>query len=203
MRSEALTRWFTTSVVIVAVGLALPIAAPADDIRDYQKHELRLQTDAKQIDADAARAASTPDGQRRVTERIATQFNVAPSVVTDLRHRKLGFGGATIALALSQELMKQQNGLSQQDALSQILAQRQAGKGWGVIAQGLGIKLGRVVSEVKKAEKATEHIAGKPEKLAKVDKADRSAKMEKVDKPERFDKPEKFEKPSKPEKAAR
>jgi hypothetical protein len=187
MKPEALRRWFIAG--LVAIGLALPAVAPADDTKDYQTHERQLQTDAKQIDADASRAANTPEGQRRVTERIARQFNVAPSVVTDLCNRKLGFGGATIALALSQDLMKQQKGLSQQDALRQILAQRQAGKGWGTIAQGMGIKLGHVVSEVKRAEKVT--------KVAKAEKADRPEKIE------RIDKPEKFEKPSKPEKAGR
>ena len=60
-----------------------------------------------------------------------------------------------------------------------------------VIAHELGVKLGHVVSEVKRAEKATEHVAGKREKVAKV---------EKTEKPE---KPEKLEKPAKPEKPGR
>jgi hypothetical protein len=189
MRRQALTRWFVAALLTAGVGLLLPIAVLADDVKDYQKHERQLDADAKQIDADASRAASTPDGQRRVTERIAKQFNVQPSVVTDLRSRKLGFGGATIALALSQELMKRDSSLSQQAALDSILAQREAGKGWGVIAQGLDLKLGHVVSEVKKAEKATEHIAGKPEKVekntAKVEKPEKMPRVEKPAKPER------------------
>lgn len=189
MRRQALTRWFVAALLTTGVGLLLPITVLADDVKDYQKHERQLDADAKQIDADASRAASTPDGQRRVTERIAKQFNVQPSVVTDLRSRKLGFGGATIALALSQELMKRDSSLSQQAALDSILAQREAGKGWGVIAQGLDLKLGHVVSEVKKAEKATEHIAGKPEKVekstAKVEKPEKMPRVEKPAKPER------------------
>ena len=190
MRRQALTRWFVAALLTAGVGLLLPIAVLADDVKDYQKHERQLDADAKQIDADASRAASTPDGQRRVTERIAKQFNVQPSVVTDLRSRKLGFGGATIALALSQELMKRDSSLSQQAALDSILAQREAGKGWGVIAQGLDLKLGHVVSEVKKAEKATEHIAGKPEKVEK-----NTAKVEKLEKMPRIEKPAKPERP--------
>lgn len=201
MRQKALTRCFVTGLLAVGVGLVFPIAASANDLKDHQKHERQLQADAKQIDSDASRAANTPDGQRRVTERIAKQFNVQPSVVTDLRNRKLGFGGATIALALSQELMKRDSSLSQQAALDKILAQREAGKGWGVIAHGMGVKLGHVVSEVKKAGKATEHIAGKPEKVEKkLAKTEKPEKMEKVEKP---DKPEKIEKPAKPEKPGR
>jgi len=198
MKRQALTRWFIAALLTAGVGLVLPIATSADDIKDSQKHERQLEVDAKQIDADASRAAATPDGQSRVTERIAKQFKVQPSVVTDLRNRKLGFGSATIALALSQELMKRDPSLSQQAALDKILAQREAGKGWGVIAHGLGIKLGHVVSEVKKAEKATEKIAGKPEKVDS-----KLAKTEKPEKMEKLDKPEKMEKPAKPEKPGR
>ena len=117
-----------------------------------------------------------------------------PSVVTDLRNRKLGFGGAAIALALSQELMKRDSSLSQQAALDTIVAQREAGKGWGAIANGLDLKLGHVVSEVTRAEKATAQID------KNVSKTEKPQRVEKVDKP---DKPEKIERPSKPEKPGR
>jgi hypothetical protein len=169
--------------------LTYPVAAPAEDVKD-RKHERQLQADAKQLDADATRASSTSDGQRRVSERIAREFKVQPSVVTDLRRRIGGYGQATIALALSQELMKQDKTLSQQAALDKIVALRQAGKGWGVIAHEQGVKLRHVVSELKRAEQATGHEAGKPDKVDK----DKVAKAEK---------PEKMEKPAKPEKAGR
>ena len=190
-------RILAVALVIVGAGLTLAPMSLADDRADNTKHERQLQVDAKRLDAEATRASKTPEGQQRVTERIATQFNVQPSVVTDLRNRKLGFGGATIALALSQELMKRDASLTQQAALDRIVADRQAGKGWGVIAHELGLKLGDVVSEVKKAEKATEQIAGKPDKVAKADKS------EKVEKPVKPEKIEKIERPAKPEKPGR
>ena len=199
-RQRLATRIFAVMLMIVGAGVAFPATTPADDRQDTIKHERQLQADAKQIDADATRASSTPEGQRRVTERIASQFNVQPSVVTDLRSRKLGFGGATIALALSQELMKRDSSLTQQAALDKILAERQAGKGWGVIAHDLSLKLGQVVSEVKKAEKATEQIAGKPDKVAKVEKTE---KVEKIEKPAKPEKIEKIERPAKPERPGR
>ena len=189
MRRETMSRWFVGGLLMAGVALTYPVPVPADDVKD-QKHERQLQADAKQLDADAARASNTPDGQRRVTERIAKEFKVQPSVVTDLHSRIGGYGQATIALALSQELMKQDKTLSQQAALDKIVALRQSGKGWGVIAHELGVKLGRVVSEVKRAEKATDHVAGKPDKADK----DKVAKAEK---------PEKMEKPAKPEKPGR
>src|SRR5881296_290088 len=191
MRRVTMSRWFVGGLLTAGVALAFPVSVPADDVKDNQKHERQLQADAKQLDADATRASNTPDGQRRVTERIAKEFKVQPSIVTDLRSRIGGYGQATIALALSQELMKQDKTLSQQAALDKIVALRQAGKGWGVIAHELGVKLGHVVSDVKRAEKATDRVTGKP------DKAD------KVEKPDKLDKPEKMEKPAKPEKPGR
>jgi hypothetical protein len=188
-----MSRWLAGTLFMVGVVFVLPLATPAADPTDTQKHERQLLADAKQIDAGATRASSTPDGQRRVTERIAREFNVQPAVVTDLRGRLGGYGQATIALALSQELMKR-DGLNQQDALNKITTLRQAGKGWGVIAHEQGLKLGQVMSGVKRAEKATEQVAGKPEKVAKA---------ERPDKPEKPQKPEKPEKPSKPEKPGR
>src|SRR2546428_802955 len=188
MRRETMSRWFVGGLLMAGVALTFfPVAVAAEDVKD-QKHERQLQADAKQLDADAARASNTPNGQRRVTERIAKEFKVQPSVVTDLHSRIGGYGQATIALALSQELMKQDKTLSQQAALDKIVALRQSGKGWGVIAHELGVKLGRVVSEVKRAEKATDRVAGKP------DKADKGAKA---------GKPEKMGKPAQPEKTHR
>src|SRR5947209_9848390 len=197
MRRETMSRWFVGGLLMAGVALTFfPVAVAAEDVKD-QKHERQIQADAKQLDADATRASNTPDGQRRVTERIAKEFKVQPSVVTDLHSRVGGYGQATIALALSQELMKQDKTLSQQAALDHIVALRQEGKGWGVIAHELGVKLGHVVSDVKRAEKATDRVAGKP------DKADKVAKAEKPEKPEKPEKMEKMEKPAKPEKPGR
>ena len=120
-------------------------------------------------------------------------------MVSGLRARGLSYGQSTIALALSQELMKQDNTLSQQAALDKILAERQAHKGWGVIAHQYGLKLGHVISEVKKADKAAEHIAAKPEK-GKPETDKKVVKVEKIEKPDKLDKPERPEKPAKPEK---
>src|SRR5437867_2506908 len=156
------------------------------------KHAERLQTEAKGIDADAAKAMS-PEGQQRITETIAKQFKVDPSVVTSLRNRRIGFGEATVALALSQEMMKQDKTLTQQRALDQILAKRAGGEGWGRIAQDLGVKLGRVRSEVERAEKKVTRL-DRADKLAKDkgDKLEQGDKVDKIDsKPVRMDRPEK------------
>ena len=154
-----------------------------------QKHAERLGAEAKELDAKAGKAG-TPEGQRRVTDAIAKDFKVDPSVVTDLRNRKMGFGEITIALALSQELMKTNNTLSQQAALQTILDKRAAGEGWGKIAHDLNLKLGHVRSKVEKAEKQVARVersekAEKPEKMEKVEKMDKPEKPAKVERPGR------------------
>jgi len=156
-----------------------------------QKHAERLGAEAKELDAKAGKAAATPEGQRRVTEAIAKDFKVDPSYVTDLRNRKMGYGEITIALALSQELMKQDKTMSQQQALDTILAKRTAGEGWGKIAHDLHLKLGHVRSEVEKAEKQVARV----EKAEKHEKAEKPEKMEKVEKMEKPEKPAKVERP--------
>jgi len=197
MRAPAVIRVVVGGLLIAGVALAVPMAALADDAKE-QKNERQLQANVRRFDDDAARAARTPNGQRRLDERLAKQFNVDPSVVTGLRNRNLSPGQATIALALSQQLMKKDTTLTQQQALDKIVADRQAGQGWGEIAHGLGLKLGHVISDVKKADKAADHVArGKP------DKVDHVAKVDKPDKPEKMDKPDKPEKPAKPEKPGR
>src|SRR5215813_15087559 len=141
MRAPAVTRVVVGGLLIAGIVLVIPMAALADDAKDMQKNERQLQANVRRFDDDAARAVRTPDGQRRLDERLAKQFNVDPSVVTGLRNRNLSPGQTTIALALSQELVKQGKAPNQQAALDQILKERQAGKGWGVIAHELHLKL--------------------------------------------------------------
>src|SRR5262249_45699592 len=199
MRTKVVTRRLVGVVFAVGVAFGLPMGALADDAKDVQQKERQLQAEARQLNADATRAASTPEGQRRLDERLAKQFNVNESLVANLRtERHLSYGQATITLALSQQLMKEGKAPNQQAALDMILAERQAGKGWGLIAHNMDLKLGRVISDVKKADTAAVHLAGKP------DKVDRNvAKVDKPDKPEKIDKPDKPEKPVRPEKPGR
>ncbi len=180
MRAAAVNRF----VVLLIVALAIPMAALAKNAKDIQKDEQQLHADARQLNADAARAASAPDGQRRLGERLAKQFNVDQSIVTDLRNRHFSYAQATITLALSKQLRQQDKTLSQQASLEKIIAERQAGKGWGVIARTLDLKLSHVISEVKKADTTAAHMARKPDtvdqNVAKIDKPDKAEKPDKL-----------------------
>ena len=177
------------ALLFVSVAAAQPTTKPLD--AGEIKHAERVQTEANEIDAETAKL--TPAGQKRVTETIAKQFKVDPSLVSDLRTKKMGFGEITSALALSQELMKQDKALSQQQALDTVLAKRASGAGWGQIAHSLGVKLGHVRNELKRTEKS----------VARVEKAEKAEKAEKPEKPEKIEKAAKMEKPEKPMKAER
>src|SRR5213594_1633976 len=174
-------------VALFVTTAAAQSTGPVDP--SEQKHAERLGAEAKELDAKAGKAA-TPEAQRRVTAAIAKDFKVDPALVTDLRNRKMGYGEITIALALSQELMKSNSALSQQDALGMILEKRAAGEGWGKIAHDLNLKLGHVRSKVEKAEKQVARVersekAEKPEKMEKVEKMEKPEKPAKVERPGR------------------
>jgi hypothetical protein len=148
-------------------------AAPARPLSDSERKVAdELTAEQKQLDTDGARVmAASPDGRRRVPEAIAKQFNVPDKVVNDLRAKRMGYGDVTIALALSQQLMKREKALTQQQALDRVLAVRKAGQGWGAVARDLGLKLGDVVGEVKRTDKQLSKLdtvrAAKAEKTAR------------------------------------
>jgi len=169
------------ALLFVSVAAAQPSTKAADP--GELKHAERIQTEANEINAETAKL--TPAGQKRVTGSIAKQFKVDPSVVTELRNKKIGFGEITTALALSQELMKQDKTLTQQQALDSILAKRASGDGWGQIAHTLGVKLGHVRSEVERTEKST----GRVEKAEKTEKPEKAEKLEKPEKPMKAERP--------------
>jgi len=100
---------------------------------------------------------------------------------------KMGYGNVDNALALAEASLKQK-GITEptpaqlEASVMDVLGMRADGKGWGVIAQDLGFKLG----EVKRAEKADP-----------VARADRAARPEKPERPQKPERPEKPERPGK------
>lgn len=207
------TRFWALTFGAVAFGTTLAVApaqaqpakpqapaaksgAPGRPLTDAERKSVtELQVEQKRLDTGSARTlTASPEGRRRVTETIARQFGVSERVVTELRGLKMGYGEVTTTLALAQQLMKRDR-LSQQQAIDRIVAMRRAGQGWGLVARDLGLKLGDVVSEVKKAD--TRLSALEPVKAAQAEKVERPAKTDKPSKPEKIDKP------ARPEKADR
>ncbi|HXG15438.1 MAG TPA: hypothetical protein VNK50_04270, partial [Calidithermus sp.] len=96
----------------MGIGLGLMLAAGVAAAQDPRTLG-QVQAEANALDARASRVAATAEGQRRMVETLAAQFKVDRATVERLRNQKLGWGEVAIALALSQELMKQDPTLTQ------------------------------------------------------------------------------------------
>lgn len=152
--------------IILVMGLGVPAWARTN------ADEAQLNTLQKEIDSSA-----TAPGQTTQVEALAKQFNVAPSVVQDLRARKQGWGETTIELAMAQRLAQTDPKAypTLMDALTKIETLRAEKTGWGKIAKDLGFKLGPVVSaaqhtrnELRRESRAmgSAKVSPKPEKAA-------------------------------------
>jgi hypothetical protein len=191
-------------VTAAALSLALVTGAAGAAAQD-QRALGQVQAEANALDTRASRVAGTPEGQRRVAESLAAEFKVDRATVEGLRERKMGWGEVAIALALSQELMKQDPTLTQDQALAKILAGRENG-GWGKVAQQYGLKLGPVLSGIKRADKQVaglERERAGHDKVAGTARADRAERRERPNRPERPEKVERPDRPDKPEKPER
>ena len=160
-----------------------------------------------------SKSASSTETSKLVSEfsALAGSTDNAKSLVTGLRSgssvtltlngasttfasptKPLGYGEINIALSLAQESLAKQgitNPTPQQlqaalTGKSGILTLRGEGKGWGAIADSLGVKLGKVVSSTKSESS---------EKLA--ERTQNAEQAGKVDRPERIERPEKVERP--------
>jgi hypothetical protein len=169
--------------LLLAVLVSGPVRAQADP------DEGRLETTSKAIEKEA-----TAKGQQGQVQLLAKQFNVAPSLVEDMR-KKTGWGGVTIQLAMAQHLAQSDpiKYPSLTDALTKIESLRAEKTGWGKIARDLGFKLGPVVS----AAEQTRH------ELIRDLRAERPQKVDKAERPEKVDKPERAERPERPQRPER
>ncbi len=142
-----------TQIVVAGLSLALVVGAPSLSAAD-------AKADLEKSVAALDEASKKPEGHARVLERISKDTGVPVKTLEEQRDKSgLGFGGLFIANALAKETGK---------TFDQIVALHKDGKGWGEIAKENNVKLGPIVSQAKRAEKATEH-----EKRSDGDKSDR------------------------------
>lgn len=201
---------------MVASMLVLGISA-------WMGHGVQAQTGATQDEANlrTAQQALDQDSTGRSPQShaaaLATQFNVEPKVVDNLRTAKQGWGEIGIRLAVAQELTKVHSTTfpTMTESLARVGELRAEGKGWGAIAKDLGFKLGPVVSEANRVShdlraeaRAADTGSQKHDKEFRKDaddqrghmqKADRTELMSRPDHPERPQHPERIERPEKPE----
>ena len=171
----------TTLLLCSAAYFGISFPALADD-------GSTLAREARRID----RVAASADGPA-VAERIAADFPgtfgtpaETRDIVSDLREG-LGYGEVYISLALAQELVRD-GGMQPADALNEVLGRRIEGKGWGVIANDFGLKLGHVVASARSGNERLAAAFTRP--VERAARPERPAKPERVERPQRPERPE-------------
>jgi hypothetical protein len=164
-------------IALCTMLLALPLAAGAQS-------ETRLVDEYKSFAGSDANAKSLVEGLRD-GKQVTLASGTTTTTFTPPTH-KMGNGNVNIALALTEAKLKEQGITSPtpdqlKNTLSGILQQRADGKGWGEIANGMGMKLG----DVMRSQKA--------DSVARAERRERAERPEKPEKPEKPDRPEKPE----------
>lgn len=146
-----------------------------------------------------------------------TNADGTPSTSTTFTPKtgKMGYGSTYIALALAQESLTQAGVTNPTNAdrqaalnggtvttgtgdtartvtLAGVLTQRAEGKGWGQIAQSYNVKLGRVMSDLRRDMRPPDR-GGRP-----TDKPETPGRPDRPEKPDRPERPERPEKPLRP-----
>jgi len=165
---------FSEALGILCVLSLLSVGAAAADV---SKDERNLEREAKRLNDTAAK----PNGEKAVVKRLTAEFKATNRQVQDLRGRNLSYGEAAIVLSLAQTMP----GSATDANVQRVLALRQGPPiiGWGQVAQQLGTKLGKTVSQVRKAAnnanrdiKNNQARAGKTPKQAPVEQKQQEQK---------------------------
>jgi len=180
---------------LIFAGIFLCAAVIPAFAQKNSREERELETSSRELNKSAAK----PEGAQRAADRIKAEFGVDDARVQSLRDKNMGYGEISIALGLAQGLP---GGITDEN-VQKIMALRQGPPvmGWGKIAKNLGLKLGQVMSNVKKmsAEMRKQEKADKVKK----DKKEKGEKMEKPEKPGKPEKAEKMERPERPDKGGK
>jgi hypothetical protein len=161
------------SIAFMAL-LALPFAA-------WPENRDQLVSEYKDFAGSDANSKSLVDGLRDGKEVKLTDGKTTTTFTPPTG--KMGNGNIKIALALAEADLKKQgitNPTPEQikAEMTKILQERADHKGWGVIAQERGFKVGDLMR--------SEH-AGKPERVARADKPEKPEHPEKPERPEHPD----------------
>lgn len=172
-------------------GLFLCSAMPAM-AQEKNRDEKNLDKAAADVEKDAGK----PETSAAVTDKLKTQFNVDDARIQGLRDQKLGYGEVSIVLSLAQNMP---GGITDEN-VQKVMALRQGPPvmGWGKVAKELGLKLGTVVSKVKKVSAEARKQAAADKKKAGMEKAEKGGKPEKQERPAKSERPEKGGRPETP-----
>ncbi len=182
---------FRTALLLAASALlALPLAlwAQAESAGKTTESADRLIQKYTPLAGSEDNAKSLVTGLRDGTEVKLSSGTTSTSFTSPTG--KMGFGNVNIALSLAEASLKQQGITSPtpqqlQSSLTGILDQRASAKGWGQIANSMGLKLGEVVRSEKAGQAGSEQRA-------------ENARAERPERPLRPERPERPEKPERP-----
>ncbi|HXT00231.1 MAG TPA: hypothetical protein VN915_06125 [Elusimicrobiota bacterium] len=176
-----------SKMLCLSIGLAFVAASRSAAEEAPTRDEQKLAATAADLDKDSTRA----DGDKRVEETLEARFHVGDARIDGLRSRKLGYGEIAIVLALAQKLP---GGINDAN-VSKIMAERDGPPvmGWGRIAKKEGVSLGKVMSDVRRADDAVrrdrDERAGK-ERAEAAERPERAERAERVERQERTERPE-------------
>lgn len=141
-----------------------------------------LWADDVDLDRDARTMDTDTTNQPARAQNLADRFGVPVERVNNLRDSGKGWGAIRIELALAERLTQNhpETYPTTNDALTKVTAMRGEGRGYGVIAKDLGLKVGDV------------------QRASKMDRPDKPAKIDKPGKPEKVGKPDRPDHPNKP-----
>ncbi len=126
------------SFIVFAVALAAATVYAQTQSPDLKS----LEKEAKNIDATTAKMTN-PD---KPFEVLSNQLGIKADVLkSEKQSTNFGFGQLFIANALAKASGK---------TFEDIAAQFQSGQGWGAIAKANNLKLGPIVSDMKRADKS-------------------------------------------------
>ena len=112
---------------------------------DVSKDERNLDREMKRLNDTAAK----PDGEKAVLKLLVTDFKATEPQIRTLREQNLGYGEIAGVLSLAQTLPGGATDANVQKVLT--LRQGPPVMGWGLVAREIGAKLGKTVSQVRKA----------------------------------------------------
>lgn len=157
---------FRSRVSVLAIGFLLPLHATWAQSTTAAPSETRVatQTAAGRLADNYATAIGSADDARAVVEAMRTgQAVTVESGSVAGTGKTMGFGNIDIALSLARSQVGPQ--ATSQDfmsALDGVMGQRASGMGWGEIAKSLGVNLGQVMSDAKRARASEPARSGKP-----------------------------------------
>lgn len=154
-------------LIVPLLGIGLLLGKPSLSRSADQAH---LDDHAKVIN----RVAQTPEGEQRVVDHLSRELNVPAATLRARREQsKLGWGELSLAYRLSQKT---------EVPVDQLIAEHKSGKGWGAIAKEHNVKLGPIISEIKKSSHALEARAKGVDKGEEAEKDHKAVKAEKPEK---------------------